>query len=108
VLYARRVLGLGPAGYGLLVAGFAVGGVIGAVLAPRVAEALGAGRAMLLAWAGTAAAVGGLALARSGLVAGVFVGLYGLAASLWDVTTVSLRQALVPGALLGRVTASHQ
>src|SRR5689334_7109320 len=95
VLYARQVLHLGPTGFGLLVAAFAVGGVAGAVTAPRLAAALGTGRTLQLAWAGSAAAVAGVALARSGLVAGLCIALYGLATSLWDVTTVSLRQALV-------------
>ncbi|MEZ0065166.1 MFS family permease [Streptacidiphilus sp. MAP12-20] len=108
VLYARHTLGLSGLGYALLTASFAIGGVSGALLAPRLAARIGAPRLLRISLLGVVAAAVGAGLARNGLTAGAAVAGYGLANIAWNTTAVTLRQNLVPNALLGRVTMAYQ
>jgi MFS family permease len=48
-----------------------------------------------------------LALARSPLVVGAILALFGFHAITWNVTSISLRQELVPERLLGRVNSAY-
>ena len=108
VLYARRVLGLDAAGYGLLIAAFAVGGLAGASVTARLTARLGAGWAVRLAIFGSATAAACAGATSAPLVAAASVAGYGVASLVWSITTVSLRQAIVPSGLLGRVTMAYQ
>jgi MFS family permease len=107
VLYARQRLGLGPLGYGLLLAATAVGGALGTATVSRLESRFGAAtllRAGLVVEAGTDLALG---LTRSAWVAGVSMGVFGMHAMVWGVITVSLRQRVVPARLLGRVNSVY-
>jgi predicted MFS family arabinose efflux permease len=108
VLYVLDVLELPEAAFGWLVATYAVGGLAGAVLVPRIAERvqvfasvvaggtlMGAGITLLGVWPSPGPAVVGVVLAGFGSV-------------WWNVVTVSLRQRIVPRALLGRVTSVYR
>ncbi|MFI9386734.1 MFS transporter [Kutzneria sp. NPDC052558] len=108
VLYTRQVLGLSSVGYGLVVASFAVGGLVGSGLAARLTSRLGAGRVLRSATAGTAVAIAVAGAAGSGFVAGAAIAACGAANLVWNVTAVSLRQRLVPDELLGRVTVAYR
>lgn len=114
VLFALRTLGLDTAGFGLVLSLTATGGLVGAVLAHRLARAVGEGRVIALAaLAGVPAfALTPLAapLAAAGVPAGVplVVGGFGfsLAVVVYNVAQVSFRQRLCPPRLLGRMNAS--
>ncbi|WP_433075912.1 MFS transporter [Dactylosporangium sp. CA-052675] len=106
VLFATRVLGFGPAGFGLLLAVYALGGVAGGVAAGRLARWLGPRRCLVVAVAGTAVCVAALGAARATVVAVAAAGLLGAAATLGDALAATLRQALVPDACIGRVTSA--
>ncbi|MEV0841384.1 MFS transporter [Actinocatenispora sera] len=108
VLYTRDVLHLDSLGYGLLVAAFAVGGVLGSLLAGRLARAIGGRPALLTALVLGALGAAGIALAPHPVPAAVAVGVFGAANGLWGVVAVSLRQSLVPDALFGRVTSAFR
>ncbi|MEV6162769.1 MFS transporter [Streptomyces sp. NPDC052052] len=108
VLYARQVLGLGSLGFALLVASFALGGVAGAAGTPRLTARFGNQRVLKLTAAGTAIAAAAAGLAQSGPMAAACIAMYGAATLAWNVTAVSLRQALVPSELLGRVAMAYQ
>jgi MFS family permease len=108
VLYARQALGLTGVGFALLVAAFAVGGVVGATATPRLTARYGPSRILTLATVGTAVAAASVGSATCGPVAGLFIAGYGAANLAWGVTAVSLRQSLVPTELLGRVTMAYQ
>lgn len=111
LLYATRELGLAPGVQGMI---FAVGGatsLIGAMLAGRAADRLGAGPALvlgvLLTGAGTVfipLAHGAGALAVALLVVNQLV--TDPAYTVFSITAVSLRQAITPDRLLGRVNGS--
>ena len=106
VLFSLETLRTGGVGFGLLMAAAAVGGIAGALLAPALEDRLGPGTVML-----SAAALQGLAYGVAGLLsspwwAGAILATaqVGFFAAL--VVLFSLRQALVPDHLLGRVTAA--
>jgi MFS family permease len=111
LVYAVRRLDLSPAVIGLVLAIGSLGFLVGAFLAPRVSARLGVGTTMI-----GAAAVAGLALfliplappsnALPFLIAsGVIVD---FAIVLYNVTGISLFQAITPDRLLGRMNASRR
>jgi MFS family permease len=108
VLLAIEELGLTEPQYGLLVGLGAVGGVIGALVASRVSDRVGR-RWTMTAGSGLLA-VGQLVLglAPSGLAATIGLALGTLGATVFTVVGRSLRQALSPDRLLGRVVASFR
>ena len=106
VLFVRETLGLGPAGFGLLMAFAAVGGVIGAQSVTRLRAALPRGVLptaclasvgtvyVLIAWQPLIPVVALGYLLASGLIIG------------YSVSLVSIRQRITPDRLLGRVNAA--
>jgi MFS family permease len=101
-------MGLSAFGYGLLLAAFAAGSLIGTFLVEPIERRLGRHRTMLLATA--AFPVFSLApalTANVGFVAAAFVAASALSIG-WNVITVSLRQRIVPDQLLGRVNAGYR
>lgn len=108
VLFAQRWLGLGPAGYGILIAVGAVGSFAGGLLAERITTA--SGRRAVVAYTAPLAAgcFAVTALAPRLAVTGVALIVFGLAASLFNVIAMSLRQSRTPGQMLGRVVAVHR
>jgi MFS family permease len=113
VLYASTELGMTPGLIGLAFAAGAVGGLIGAVLAPRVTARVGPGPAIL--WATVLFPVGLaiLPLASPGLprlvaasivAASEFVG--GIGVMVFDVNSAGLRQAVTPPGLMGRTAGA--
>jgi len=109
VLLLVRVIGLGPAAAGLLLAVSGFGGIGGALAARRLARRAGSARPLLLC-----AAAGGLSgllipLAGPGPRAAFFAtGATTVAAAIAvsNIVIGSFRQAYCPPALLGRVTAT--
>jgi predicted MFS family arabinose efflux permease len=109
VVFLVRVAGFGPAAAGLLLATAGVGGVLGAVIARRLARWLGTARALLLST--LAAGLFSLLIPLSAAgpraacyVAGAAVASAGIAVG--NIIAGSFRQAYCPPSMLGRVTAS--
>lgn len=110
-LYAIRVLGLGTATLGLVVACGGVGSLLGALLAGPATRRLGVGPAMLAALVASAccSALIWLAGGQPGLALPLLIAsqLLGDAAmTLALINQTSLIQALTPARMLGRVNAS--
>jgi MFS family permease len=108
VLFAREHLGLGPVGYGVLVATYGVGGVVGSLVAGRVIERLGAGTVLRLAIVIEAATPAVIALTRSSLLVGAMLVFFGCHAVVWGTLLRSLRQELTPDYLRGRVESVYR
>jgi len=106
-LYAASILGLGPTGFGVLLAVGAAGSLAGSLLAEPLAARLGTAGAIRLAVAVVTLAMAGLAVTGSPLVAGALLTVNGIAVLVWNVVTVSLRQAMIPDRLLGRVGSAY-
>jgi predicted MFS family arabinose efflux permease len=103
VLYGHRVLHLSSGRYGVFLAFGAIGDVVGSFIAQRTHDRLGPPRA--IACAAIAAAAGYLVLAATATPAVAVCGyaLEAVAVALGNVTTVSLRQRLIPSGMFGRV-----
>ena len=111
LLYVNQKLGFDPGILGLIFAVGGVGSLLGAVLTNRVTRLAGLGPTMAAALALTAAGQGLIPLAvDASLVALALLVAQQLvtdpAATVYDVTQVSLRQAITPDRLQGRVNAS--
>jgi MFS family permease len=108
VLLALDVLGLPEFGYGLLVGTGAVGGFIGAVGARKASQVLGRRYAMTLGAA--MLAVGQLIVGTSanGYIAGAGLFIGALGVSVFSVVGRSLRQAVTPDRILGRVVTTFR
>jgi predicted MFS family arabinose efflux permease len=111
VLYATgtdSAMRLTEAQYGLLLAGFGAGAVLGSLAAPVLERWLGRSGLLMVAVAVSAARLLTPALtAEPVLIVAAFV----LGAALiicWNVVTVSLRQRITPDRLLGRVNAGYR
>lgn len=108
VLFATETLGLSERGYGVLLVVFAVGGLAGMATVSRVRRVLGTSGVVVLVLAVQAVAMlaTGLAPSVPVMVAGSV--LAGATSGMWNVATISLRQRIVPDALLGRVTSAYR
>lgn len=108
VPYAVRALGLSPQAVGLTLGCYGAGMVAGALLAPRVIGAMPFGRAIQVGPAVSVLAI--LAMVAtlglpSGALAGLSFFLFGAGPIVWTISTTTLRQAVAPSAMLGRVGA---
>lgn len=109
VLYMARTLELSPLAAGVVMAGMGVGSIIGAVLAPRLRESLGVGGAiwipvMLSSFAMLAWPLAPASYPVPVLLIGTTV--FGFGAVAYNITQVSLRQAITPERMQGRMNAS--
>ncbi|MFE6978964.1 MFS transporter [Streptomyces sp. NPDC057682] len=113
-LYGIRVLHLGPAGLGVIIAAGSIGAFGGALSAGRLGERLGTGRAMVFGMLVASAATLLLPLAPgSGSTTGqVLLGagyvLNGFGIAVFNIHSITLRQATVPPELIGRVSATFR
>ncbi|MFJ9783236.1 MFS transporter [Amycolatopsis sp. NPDC101161] len=108
VLLATEVVHLDARGYGLLLAGAALGSVLGGLVNARIVARIGARAALLAALAANVGAFAGVGLSRDPVVLGGFLAVTGFVTTLWNIVTIGLRQQLVPAALLGRVTSAYR
>jgi MFS family permease len=69
---------------------------------------LGLLASVLIGGAINAAAFVGIGLAPDAIVAAVLLAAQGFAVTMWNIVTVSLRQQVVPAALLGRVNSVYR
>lgn len=111
VLYATRNLGIGPSILGLILSFGSIGALLGALMAGSAASRFGLGHtivgAALMAGIGSLfipLATGPALIAISLLAVGQF--LIGLATTTYNINQISLRQAIVPKRLQGRMNAS--
>lgn len=107
VLYVRVRLGMGPVGYGMLLACSAAGGVIGTMIVKRLVARFGASLLMRAGLIIECATHVSLALTRRPWVAALTLVVFGVHIGVWGVVTVTLRQTAVPGQLLGRVNSVY-
>jgi len=108
VLFAQERLGISERGFGLLLGVMGIGAIVGSLLGERISARVGqsfAIFAVLGTWAVTMAGTG-LVLVTWFVVLMAF--LESMAATVWNVVTVSLRQQIVPSELLGRVNSVYR
>ncbi|MFF5985048.1 MFS transporter [Streptomyces olindensis] len=105
VLYATQTLHLSERAYGLMLVGEGAGSLLGGLVNVRIARRLGPLRALAVALAANSAIYAGMGLVPDGAFLGVMLALCGFVITVSSVVTVSLRQEVTPGALLGRVNS---
>jgi predicted MFS family arabinose efflux permease len=106
-------LALGPLGLDAATAGLALGAygaglVLGALAAPRISTMLPLGQVLLSGPGLSVLGMAALLLAPGFATLALCMGLLGFGPMLWQVAQTSLRQAVTPMALLGRVGAVMQ
>jgi MFS family permease len=108
VLFAQDILGVGAAGYGLLLTSFAIGSVIASVVSERLVIRMGSGPALVfsLVVMGAGQLVTGM-MSSAWMVGAISVSV-GFATIVWNVITVSLRQTIIPDEILGRVNSTYR
>ncbi|MFJ4007551.1 MFS transporter [Streptomyces sp. NPDC090023] len=107
-LFAHDRLGVGAFGFGLLLTAEAAGGLVGAGVASALGRRLGTGAALSCTAAVEGFAVLGLAVAPNAYVAGGALAVCGAGMGATMVLAPSLRQAIVPAALMGRVASTSR
>ena len=108
VLFAQEVLLLDATGFGLLASAGAVGGILGSFAASAVSKALGPGRTLVIAMTVFITTFTVIGFARSATLVWAMFAIRTFVVVLWNVITVSLRQAIIPDHLLGRVNSVYR
>lgn len=108
VLYAQQVLGLGPSGYGVLLAFSALGGLVGSSVTAPLRSRIGYAWTITGSLALGCSALIGLSFTQSPWVAALLLAAYILHAVIWGICVNSIRQRLIPEQLRGRVNASSK
>ncbi|MEV4473023.1 MFS transporter [Nonomuraea sp. NPDC049504] len=107
-LFAHERLGIGTFGFGLLLTAEAAGGLLGAGIATFLGRLLGTGTALTCTAAIEGLAILGLAAAPNAYVAGLALAVCGAGMGATMVLAPSLRQAIVPAHLMGRVASTSR
>ncbi|GLZ78280.1 MFS transporter [Actinorhabdospora filicis] len=107
-LFAHERLGVSDFGFGLLLTAEATGGLLGAGIASFLGRKLGTGTALTTTAAVEGVAILGLAAAPNAYLAGLALAVCGAGMGATMVLGPSLRQAIVPGHLMGRVASTSR
>ena len=108
ILFAQELIGLNAIQYSFLAYGAAIGGLVGSQVANKVNARLEESKTLLIS-----VALFGIGMfapyvtTNPFIVAGSF-GLSSFGSVLWNVQAVSIRQALIPDNLLGRVNSVYR
>jgi len=108
ILFAQELIGLNAIQYSFLAYGAAIGGLVGSQVANKINAKLEESKTLLIS-----VALFGIGMfapyvtSNPFIVAGSF-GLSSFGSVLWNVQAVSIRQALIPDNLLGRVNSVYR
>jgi MFS family permease len=108
VLFAQEVLGASTAGFAAIMMAGAAGAIAGGWTGGALSKRLGPGPSLVVALSGAALAEITIGLSSNVPVAAVLNFAGALLVVLWNVVTVSLRQAIIPDHLLGRVNSVYR
>jgi MFS family permease len=108
VLFVLQNLGLDERGFGLALAVAGVGAIIGSMLSPNVTRLLGRAHAMGVSQIVAALALGSMAFWQDPVAGPILFAVSAGAISMFNVQIMSVRQALVPEHLFGRVQGAYR
>lgn len=108
VKFAAEELGVSGSGYGILLACMSLGAIAGGLGGDRLGSRLGDRRALVAAYATFGVCMVGFGLAPTAAVLALVAIVEGVAATVWNVITVSMRQRIIPSELFGRVNSAYR
>ncbi len=108
VLFAQDVLHTSTLTFALLGVGMAIGGIVGGTTASFLSTRLGAGTCLATTLAGCSVLPIVNAFSSNWVLSTVLLGLMSMLGVLWNVITVSFRQAIIPPRLLGRINSAYR
>ncbi len=108
VLHVQENLGMSAAAYGLVLAGGAVGGILGGYLGDGIVRRLGPGRTAQWMLASSAPVFLAIALAPGPLTLCLALAVFEFTGIVWNTVSVSYRQRTIPDNLLGRVNSLYR
>lgn len=108
VLYALEIVRLPESMYWVIPVSFAVGSLGGSFLARRASARFGTGTTLICCLVAGAISATVLGLTSSPVVAGLAMMIDGVGGIVWNIVTISLRQAIIPDRLLGRVSGDFR
>jgi predicted MFS family arabinose efflux permease len=108
VLFALQNLGLDERGFGLAIAVAGVGAVIGAMLSPRATRLFGRTHAMGASGVASSLAILVMAFWQDPIAGPALYAVSAGAISMFNVQIMSVRQALIPEHLFGRVQGAYR
>ena len=108
VKFAAEELNVTGSGYGILLACMSVGAIVGGLGGDRIGGRLGERRALLAAYGTFALCMLGFGLASTAVVLALIAIVEGVAGTVWNVITVSMRQRVIPSELFGRVNSAYR
>lgn len=108
VLYVQDEIGLGDLGFGMLLATMGIGGLFGALSSSAISKRIGQGTTMLTALTILIAVTFTMGATSSQVLVFACGVLIGFGLGVWNVVAISLRQAITPDELRGRVAATSR
>ena len=108
ILFAQEDLHTSVITFGLLLTGVAFGGALGGALSGRIIKKFGRSPILKLTILGRPVAFIAVGLSTHWEIVWFFAALEMFLAILWNVVTVSMRQEIIPGHLLGRVNSVYR
>jgi len=108
VLFCQEVMHTRAVVFSLLGMGAALGGVVGGQVSTRASQRFGPGACLAVVLGGEAVLSAATGLVARWPVVIVLFAVEALLSLLWNVITVSLRQAIIPAHLLGRVNSVYR
>lgn len=108
VLYVLDVVHLPQASYGLVLVGTGVGGLVGGLVAPMLSRRLGRVRTLSLTSVLFPLPLFAMSLTHDPIIGCALYGLSAFFVMIGNVLSMSLRQALIPEELFGRVQGSYR
>jgi len=108
VLFAQEILDTSATEFAILSTGGAIGGILAGWSASSVARRIGTGPSLSLTLSGSAVTAVVIGLSGSWLLVWLMFAVSTGLGTIWNVITVSLRQTIIPDALLGRVNSVYR
>jgi MFS family permease len=108
VLFAQDVLGLSEAEYGFLISMGAVGGIVSSLMTKKLCAWFGPGSILFADAFLSGLAFVGISRTSNPMVVGVMFIVISMTTMFGNVIIVSLRQAIIPDHLLGRVASAYR
>ncbi|MGI8679509.1 MAG: MFS transporter [Jatrophihabitans sp.] len=108
VLYVLEVLGLSSGRFGLVFLVAGAGAILGGVATPPLARRFGRLIVLSVGSAFSAVMTGLMAFTHNGAVGATLFALSAAGVMTWNVLTMSMRQALIPQHLFGRVQGAYR